>query len=267
MHWKDTFDPTVPWAAHTDEPDTSDWNQRALKVRQALCYAIDPQVILDKVAYGYGDLDVMRDFNKHDPNFKPEWQPYPYDPERAKELLVEAGYPNGFERPIQLLIPASSTTTGVDSKAILLIVADQLEAIGLEVDRQVMEQSLIDEIYTFGFDSAWKITVTIGYVNWMPVWGGLWCKTSFGPIHVIGESEMFDKLHLEYQEILDPALAVEKQQELGDYEYSQYMERGLYNASVLYAFGPKIEGVSQPPYQIQHEQPPYFNFEYIERAD
>ena len=40
------FDPTVPWAAHTDEPADSDWNRRALKVRKALNLAINRAVIV-----------------------------------------------------------------------------------------------------------------------------------------------------------------------------------------------------------------------------
>jgi ABC-type transport system substrate-binding protein len=262
---KPTFDETVPWAARTNEPDDSEWNQRALKVRQALVYAIDPQVIIDKVTYGYGEIDVMRDYNKYDPNFLPEWEPYPYDPDKARALLAEAGYSNGFEKPIQILIP-STPTSGVDTKAIMQIVADQLEEIGLKVDRQVMEQNLIDQSWTFGWDSAWKITVTVGYVNWVPIWGGQWCKASWGPTHVIGERPKFDELILEYIGELDPAKALQIQQELGSYEYSQFMERGLYDAPVIYVFGSKIKGVSQQPYWLQEEQPPYFNFEFIQRA-
>jgi ABC-type transport system substrate-binding protein len=262
---KEHFDPTCPWDAHTDEPDTSEWNQRALKVRQAFVYAIDPQVIIDKVTYGYGKIDVLRDFNNQDPNYLPEWTPYPYDPAKAKQLLIDAGYPNGFAKPVQILIPATPTA-GVDTKAIMQIVADQIEAIGLKVERKVQEQNLIDQTWTFGWDSAWQLTATVGYTNWVPIWGGQWCKASWGPTHVIGERPKFDELILKYIGELDPVKAVQIQQELGTYEYSQFMERGLYDAPVIYAFGPKIKGVSQQPYWLQEEQPPYFNFEYIQRA-
>jgi ABC-type transport system substrate-binding protein len=262
---KEHFDPTCPWDAHTDEPDTSEWNQRALKVRQALVYAIDPQVIIDKVTYGYGKIDVLRDYNNQDPNYLPEWKPYPYDPEKAKQLLVEAGYPNGFEKPIQMLIPATPTA-GVDTKSIMQIVADQIEAIGLKVDRKVEEQNLIDQTWTFGWDSAWQMTATVGYTNYAPIWGHQWCVASWGPTHVIGERPLFDKLILEYIGELDPVKAVKIQQDLGSYQYSQFIERGLYDAPVIYAYGPKIKGFSQQPYWLQEEQPPYFNFEYIQRA-
>jgi ABC-type transport system substrate-binding protein len=262
---KEHFDPTCPWTAHTDEPDTSDWNQRALKVRQAFVYAIDPQVIIDKVSFGYGVQDVMRDFDNQDPNYLPAWKPYPFDLAKAKQLLIDAGYPNGFAKPVQILIPATPTA-GVDTKAIMQIVADQIEALGLKVDRKVQEQNLIDQTWTFGWDSAWQLTATVGYTAWVPIWGDQWCKASWGPTHVIGERPTFDTLISQYIGELDPAKALQIQTDLGNYEYGQFMERGLYDAPVIYAFGPKIKGVSQPPTWLQEEQPPYFNWEFIQRA-
>ena len=212
---KKTYDPTCPWAARTNEPDTSAWNQSALKLRQAFVYAIDPQVIIDKVSYGYGIQDVMRDFDNQDPNYLPQWKPYPYDPAKAKQLLIDAGYPNGFAKPIQILIPATPTA-GVDTKAIMQIVADQIEAIGLKVERKVEEQNLIDQTWTFGFDSAWQMTATVGYTAWVPIWGDQWCKASWGPTHVIGERPTFDTLIKAYTGELDPAKALQDPAGSGD---------------------------------------------------
>ena len=67
-----------------------------LKVRQALLYAIDRQAIVDALYGGTGEVAsqfLPPSLWGHNPDLKP----YPYDPNKAKQLLAEAGYPNGFE--------------------------------------------------------------------------------------------------------------------------------------------------------------------------
>jgi peptide/nickel transport system substrate-binding protein len=68
-----------------------------LKVRQALEYAVDRQAIV-KALYGqYGSVDeeaaVPSEPTAYDPAVNGY---YPYDPAKAKQLLAQAGYPNGF---------------------------------------------------------------------------------------------------------------------------------------------------------------------------
>ena len=65
-----------------------------LLVRQAIAHAIDREAIIDAF---YGGLGVpAKGFIPSTMFGQPEPWPYAYDPERAKELLAEAGYPNGF---------------------------------------------------------------------------------------------------------------------------------------------------------------------------
>ena len=64
-------------------------------MRQALNYAVNKDAIVRDVLKGTGSLSrgpVLPGTWGADPNLKA----YPYDPERAKKLLAEAGYPNGF---------------------------------------------------------------------------------------------------------------------------------------------------------------------------
>ncbi len=66
-----------------------------LRVRQAFAYAIDKEAIIDAF---YGDLaSVANEFVPPGLSGRLNQDPYPYDPERARELLAEAGYPNGFD--------------------------------------------------------------------------------------------------------------------------------------------------------------------------
>lgn len=64
------------------------------EVRQAANYAIDRQAIADKLMGGLGRV-VPTMVNPMAYGYDPTVEPYGYDPTRAKELLKQAGYPNG----------------------------------------------------------------------------------------------------------------------------------------------------------------------------
>jgi peptide/nickel transport system substrate-binding protein len=68
-----------------------------VRVRQAVAHAIDKQAILD--AFYGGEGEVANTFLPASlSDFRAEDAPaYEYDPERAQELLAEAGYPDGFD--------------------------------------------------------------------------------------------------------------------------------------------------------------------------
>jgi len=69
------------------------------KVRQALNYAINKQAIIDAVFLGAGKVAK----NPIPPtiwSYNDKVKDYPYDPGKAKELLAQAGFPNGFETDV-----------------------------------------------------------------------------------------------------------------------------------------------------------------------
>jgi peptide/nickel transport system substrate-binding protein len=82
------------WIYFTDQWDPkSPWHDR--RVRLAANLAIDRQAMNQAELLGYAKITwsiIPR-------NFEFYWQPpgYPFDPARAKQLLAEAGYPNGFD--------------------------------------------------------------------------------------------------------------------------------------------------------------------------
>lgn len=112
-------------------------------VRQAISYAIDRQAVMDFVADGHGTAlgsSMYPAFKKY---FVPELTDhYAYDPAKAKELLAQAGYPNGFDMTIMV---ASNNKPHVDTTE---VVAEQLRAIGINVEVQQVEwQTWVDEAY------------------------------------------------------------------------------------------------------------------------
>ncbi len=66
-----------------------------VQVRQAMNYAIDKAKVIQDVENGRG-TPANGPLPPGIPGYNSSLQPYPYDPAKAKQLLSEAGYPNGF---------------------------------------------------------------------------------------------------------------------------------------------------------------------------
>lgn len=71
-----------------------------VQVRQALCYVIDAQEIMEMVADGYGTEIGSNMFPAFGKYYKDLSDYYQVDLAKAKELLTQAGYPDGFEMTI-----------------------------------------------------------------------------------------------------------------------------------------------------------------------
>lgn len=67
------------------------------RVRQAANYAIDKQALVDDVLQGTAEVAAGPTPKAFAWAYNEELEPYPHDPERARELLAEAGYGDGVE--------------------------------------------------------------------------------------------------------------------------------------------------------------------------
>lgn len=67
-----------------------------VRVRQALAYAIDKQAIINDILKGTGVPATGPVPSIIDYAYNKNVQTYDYDPDKAKQLLTDAGYPNGF---------------------------------------------------------------------------------------------------------------------------------------------------------------------------
>ncbi len=103
-----------------------------VKVRQALCYALDRDSVADAVFGPKGEpsTNLFPGGSWYSPDL-PEELKYNYDPEKAKALLAEAGYPDGLKvslyvdsnpsrRSIAELIPSMLAKAGVEVELVFM---------------------------------------------------------------------------------------------------------------------------------------------------
>ena len=105
------------------------------RVRQALNYAVNKEAIVRDVLKGTGSMSAG-------PVLPGTWgadaglKPYPYDPERARKLLADAGYPGGFTT--SMWVPESGS--GMQSPvAMATVMQSNLKAVGVNVTLQTFE--------------------------------------------------------------------------------------------------------------------------------
>ncbi|MGG4622965.1 glutathione ABC transporter substrate-binding protein GsiB [Serratia odorifera] len=101
------------------------------KVRQALNYAINKQALIKVAFAGYavpaeGPVPPSIDFATR-------YQPWPYDPAKARELLKQAGYPNGFTTTLW------SSHNHSTAQKVLQFAQQQLAQVGVKVKVTAMD--------------------------------------------------------------------------------------------------------------------------------
>lgn len=112
-----------------------------VRVRQAINMAIDQQTFIDAIIEGRG-IPANSYINAAIPGYTSEVTGYEYDPEAAKALLAEAGYPDGFDCTI--LVNGDTRTRSAQ------IVQAQLAEIGINVTVDTYEWGAMLEMLSNG---------------------------------------------------------------------------------------------------------------------
>ena len=102
------------------------------RVRLALNLAVDRELMVREIFHGTTEV-ADQHASPLAFGFHPELEPYPHDPDRARELLAEAGYPEGFRFTAQVVVGA-----GAGDSAVYQYVAAELRRIGVDMQLRVM---------------------------------------------------------------------------------------------------------------------------------
>ena len=132
-----------------------------VRVRQAINYAVDIREIIETSFYGQGQPSgspiIPGLKNVYDESLR---DPYPRDLNRARSLLSEAGYPNGF--PLEITI-ASNFTMHVDTAQVIV---NQLAGVGIRASIRLVDWATwLSEVYRGRRYQATIISLDAGNVS------------------------------------------------------------------------------------------------------
>jgi peptide/nickel transport system substrate-binding protein len=106
------------------------------RVRQAINYAINVEAIQKSILEGTGQRVVIT-LPKNALGYPADMQPYPYDPAKARQLLKEAGFANGFTIPMM-----SRQGYYLKDKEIMEAASGFLSKVGIKVVPKYLEPGI-----------------------------------------------------------------------------------------------------------------------------
>lgn len=152
------------------------------RVRLALNYSIDRETIAKSILEGRGGNGFAGVFMPGELGWTPDMKPYPYDPAKAKQLLKEAGIPDGFtfewtitqglyQKGFETAEAAANQMAKVGIKAKLL----PLEKARLLANRTAGEYHVLELTFPWSWDrsSTYHFGLTLGHPDklMVPKWG------------------------------------------------------------------------------------------------
>ena len=113
-----------------------------LKVRQAIAYAIDNAAVAKAIGMGFF-LPTNQLNSPTDTAYNPNIVGYPYNVAKAKQLLTEAGYPNGFDTKV-------SFRTGAFETDYFTMIQGYLKAVGINMALDIADSARYNDLRAKG---------------------------------------------------------------------------------------------------------------------
>jgi len=242
------------WISCDVDENSAEW-AKAVKVKKAMAISIDRQAIVDELLSGFGNVLFMRDWMGHESKADPRWL-HEFDPDLARQLLVDAGFPNGFS--ITLTPAIRGRPAEVEACE---AVAQYWEDIGISVNIQnipyaTIRPSLINRIYqgVTCHTVSGRLTPIIGASNYVKK-----STFSYGTEHPWMEEHITDALAE-----VDPAKLAVKEKEIYGWFYDNVMSFALYAHDGVWPVGPALDP-DWTPFGFSEVAVPT-GFEYIKHA-
>ena len=228
----EAYDPSIPWAAP---------GEKGRLVRQALNKAVDRDEINEFIFKGGGAPYRVVDYHPTLPGFNPEWderweEMYGYEPDKARELLAEAGYPDGFPMKIY----GAHTLPGVPelpdvSEAISIYFTElgidvEIVSVEFSVVRNQFRNKLLNE-FLYPLRSSRRPLQQQIRVHNLPA--------PLGVGHFY-ESDFIVEKYEELTQNLDPVERDRIFREIGDHKYDNFASMPLHWLFIQVAVNPEI---------------------------
>ena len=243
------FDCTQAWLSCSDDTDSEEW-AKAVMVRKAMNISIDRQALVDELLSGFGQVQSVRDWMGHG-HGNPDWN-YVFDPALARQMLADAGYPDGFS--ITLTPAIRGAPAEVES---CHAVAQYFEDIGISVKIQNLPYATIrPELITRKYQGITCLTVG---TRLSPIIGASNYTTdstySYGTHH-----PMLDEMIWRTQGQVDPELVKAGELEIYNWIWENSTSSSLYIHDGLWPAGPNIDPDWRPTDFSDMKAPSGFEF-------
>ena len=209
---------------------------RNVKVREALNLAIDREALKKNFLNEKAEIQVMISMAMAHKDYNPRWEPYPYDPDRAKQLLTEAGYPNGFELELQTAVFQSSPELPDMTEAMITY----FEAIGLKPDFTVLDRSefgrLQRERLLGRTLQIWGVPSTPFEVGWLPF--GL--SSRLGHSVARWEYEELEQMWVDFLQLVDAEERTAQLRRMTEFFYVNFLIIPLFHLPEQVVYDPEI---------------------------
>lgn len=144
------------------------------RVRQAIAHAIDREPIVQAAVGGYADATCLYLVPGNVP-WASDYCPYPYDPDRARELLAEAGYADGLTIDFPYLTIAEFPVS-------FEILNAQLQAVGITVNARGQDLATwLDQV--FGASADYEMS----HITNNPTVFAYGCEGGLAPLGIAGK--------------------------------------------------------------------------------
>lgn len=210
------------------------------RVRKALIMAVDRQAIIDSILAGEGEM-IASFQGAQSFGVDPDMEPIPYDPQRARQLLDEAGVEPGTK--VQIDVRGNDSTFG----EVAQVVASYLQGVGINASIQPYETNvLLNDIVPAGRTGA----------MFQQKWGG-WTfdfdNTAYLMYHTGERWNPYDS-DAELDEMLEAQRSNTDQDEREDllqaiarYTQDRALEMPLYSINALYGVRDRVQNFEPAP--------------------
>lgn len=205
------------------------------RVRQAIAYAIDRDPIITAGVGGYGQPSCLYVF-PWDVPWNSDYCAYPYDPEKSKELLAEAGYADGLTIDYPYLTIAEFPAT-------FELVAAQLAEVGITVEGRGQD------LATY-FEQSWNTRdYQLSHMTGNGTFQALSCTAGAPPFDNLGNGDLCDPVFEGYvaanDKIVDADEYVAEMAALAKYVTDQAWIIPLFGKNVPVVAQDNVSGIAQ----------------------
>ena len=226
------YDPDSPWISSNPDPASPEWDQ-ARKVRQAISQAIDREKIVEELLGGEGEPALMWGWQVFKDRWLPDWK-WEFDLERARELMKEAGYEDGFDVEITPAVRGAPAEVEACEA-----VADMLADININASIRTIPFGTLGVEYQARTVNGFTCHPSPPVIEPNVLWGltydprGSWS---------VGFDHPFFTPNLdEIVATFDDDERWRLQLELGDWMFKNALDIGLYAVNAVYPLGPKLD--------------------------